>query len=50
MNMVSNLNMMPETTAEHPKASYKLYRTIKRAGEVGSNSFLYSDTKKEKIF
>ena len=48
--MVSNLNMMPETTAEHPKASYKLYRTIKRAGEVGSNSFLYSDTKKRKFF
>ena len=48
--MVSNLNMMPETTAEHPKTSYKLYRTIKRAGEVGLNSFLYSDTNKEKIF
>ena len=41
---------MPETTAEHRKTLYKLYRAIKRTGEVGSNSFLYSDTKKEKIF
>ena len=30
----------------HPKTSDKLYKTIKQAEKVGSNSSLYSDTKK----
>ena len=47
--MVSNLNMMPETTAEHPKLHIN-YTGLSNALEIGSNSFLYSDTKKEKVF
>ena len=35
---------------EHPKTSHKLFKTIRQAGKVGSNSSLYSDTKKVKIF
>ena len=33
---------------EHPKTSYKLSKTIKEGEKVGSNSSLYSDTKKRK--
>ena len=33
----------------HPKASHKLSKTIRQAEKVGSNSSLYSDTKKVKI-
>ena len=29
---------------EHPKTSHKLYKTIRQAEKVGSNSSLYSDT------
>ena len=36
--------------AEHPKTSHKLSKTIRQTEKVGSNSFLYSDTKKVKIF
>ena len=38
---------------EHPKASHKLSKTIRQAEkvfQVDSNSSLYSDTKKVKIF
>ena len=35
---------------EHPKTSYKLSKAIRQAEKVGFNSFLYSDTKKVKIF
>ena len=35
---------------EHPKASYKLSKTIKKGQKAGSISFLYSHTKKCKIF
>ena len=31
---------------EHPKKLHKLSKTIKKAEKVGSNSSLYSDTKK----
>ena len=35
---------------EHPKTLHKLSKTIREAEKVGSNSFLYSDTKKSKNF
>ena len=38
---------------EHSKTSHKLSKTIRQAekvSQVGSNSFLYSDTKKVKMF
>ena len=35
---------------EHPKASYKLSNTIRKGEKVSSNSSLYSDTKKVKLF
>ena len=38
---------------EHPKTSHKLPKTIKqteKVPQVGSNSSLYSDTRKMKIF
>ena len=31
---------------EYPKTSHKLSKTIRQTEKVGSNSFLYSDTKK----
>ena len=36
--------------SEHPKTSHKLSKTIRQAKEVGSNSSLYSQTKKVKFF
>ena len=35
---------------EHAKISHKLSKTIRQAEKVGSNSSLYSDTKKVKFF
>ena len=35
---------------EHPKKSYRLAKTIRQAIKVGSNSSLYSDTKKTEKF
>ena len=35
---------------EHPKTSHKLSKTIRQAEKVGSNSSLYSGTKKVKKF
>ena len=35
---------------EHPKTLHKLYKTVRQAEKVGTNSLLYSDTKKSKIF
>ena len=35
---------------KHSRTSQKLSKTIKQAEKVGSNSPLYSDTKKVKIF
>ena len=35
---------------DHQKNLHKLSQTIRQAEKVGSNSSLYSDTKKEKIF
>ena len=32
---------------EHPKTSHKLFKTIRQAEKVGSNSSLYNDTKKK---
>ena len=34
---------------EHPKSSHKLSKTVRKGEKVGSNSCLYSDTKKVKI-
>ena len=44
-----NIDIKPVIT-EHPKTSHKLSKTIRQAEKVGSNSSLYSDTKKGKIF
>ena len=35
---------------EHPETLHKLSKTIRQAEKVGSNSSLYSDTKKEETF
>ena len=35
---------------EHPKTSHKLSKTTGKGEKVGSNSSLYSDTKKVKNF
>ena len=35
---------------EHPKNSYKFSKTIRQGEKVGSNSSLYSDTKKGENF
>ena len=35
---------------ECPKTSHKLSKTIGKDEKAGSNSFMYSDTKKVKIF
>ena len=35
---------------EHPKSSHKLSKTIRQAEKVDSDSSLYSDTKKVKMF
>ena len=46
-----NIVEIKSVTTENPKASYKLSKTIKQVEkdyQVGSNSFLYSDTKKGK--
>ena len=42
------VDMKPFIT-EHPKTSLKLSKTIRQAEKVGSNSSLYSNTKKVKI-
>ena len=43
-----NLNIVDikSVITEHPKTSHKLSKTIRQAEKVGSNSSLYSDTKK----
>ena len=35
---------------EHPKTSHKFSKNIRQAEKVYSSSYLYSDTKKRKIF
>ena len=35
---------------EHPKSSHKLSKTVRKGEKVGSNSCLYSDTKKSENF
>ena len=47
-----NLNTVDikSITTEHPQTSHKLSKTINQAEKVGSNSILYSNTKKKKIF
>ena len=46
----SNTADIKSIITEHPKTSHKLFKTIRQAKKVGSNSSLYSDTKKVKIF
>ena len=41
----SNIVDIKLIITEHPKTSHKLSKTIRRAEKVGSNSFLYTDTK-----
>ena len=45
-----NIVDIKSVITEHPKDSHKLPKTIRQAQKVGSNSSLYSDIKKEKIF
>ena len=46
----SNIADVKLVITEHPKTSHKLSKTIRQAEKIGSNSPLYSDTKKVKIF
>ena len=43
------VDIKPDIT-EHPKASHKLLKTIKKDGKVDSTSSLYSDIKKRQNF
>ena len=45
-----NIVDIKSVITEYPKTSKKLYNTIRQAKKVGSNSPLYSGTKKVKIF
>ena len=45
-----NIVQIKSIITEQPKASRKLFKTIREAEKVGSNRSLYSDTKKVKIF
>ena len=45
----SNIVDIKSVITEHPKISHKLSKTITQGEKVGSNSSLYSDTKKVKI-
>ena len=51
-NVFENPNIfdLKSVIAEHPKTSHKLSKAIRQAEKVGSNSCLYSDTKKVKTF
>ena len=42
----SNIVGIKSIITEHPRNSHKLSKTITQVETVGSNSFLYSDTKK----
>ena len=46
----SNIVDIKSIITEHPETSHKLTKTIRQAEKVGSNSFLYSDTKNVKNF
>ena len=45
-----NIVDIKSVITEHRKTSHKLSKTIRQAAKVGSDSCLYSDTKKSKIF
>ena len=45
-----NIIDIKSVITEHPKTSYKLFKTIRQAEKVSFNSSLYNDTKKKKIF
>ena len=45
-----NITDIKSVIAEHLKTSHKLSKTIKKGKKVGSNSSLYSDTKKCESF
>ena len=45
-----NIADIKSVITKHPKTSHKLFKTIRQAEKVGSNSSLYSDTKKVNIF
>ena len=45
-----NIADIKSIITEHPKTPNKLSKTIKRAEKEGSNSSLYSDTKKSHFF
>ena len=44
----TNIVNIKQVIIEHSKTSHNLYKTIRQAKKVGSNSSLYSDTKKVK--
>ena len=45
-----NIVDVKSSATEHPKAFHKLSKTTGKGEKVGSNSFLYGDTKKIKNF
>ena len=45
-----NIADIKSVITKHPKTSHKLFKTIRQAEKVGSNSSLCSDTKKVNIF
>ena len=45
-----NIVDIKSVITEHSRTSHKLSKTIRQAEKVGSNSALYSDTKKGKFF
>ena len=47
---IPNIVDIKSIITEHQKTSHKLSKTIRQAKKVGSNSPLYSDTKRVKIF
>ena len=46
----SNVADIKAAITEHPKTSHKLSKTIRQAEKVGSNSSLFSNTRKRGIF
>ena len=47
---IKNIVDVNSVIIEHPKTSHKSFKTVAKGGKVGSNSSLYSDTKKVKSF
>ena len=46
----TNIVDIKSVITEHSKTAHKVSKTIRQAEKIGSNSSLYSDTKKNKYF